>query len=127
MKVTTDIDTDTFPLHRPDFTNTEPAVDLGPHPQWADPKKIVAMDPLGHLAPFLFADTIKNDKGTATLVNLRSTRHLCGPTTECLIVDIRPTIAITRAHMKVSLAISIPTNQELDLIPMLSFPILRTV
>jgi hypothetical protein len=33
--------------HRPDFTNTEPAANIGPFPQWADPKKIVAMDPLG--------------------------------------------------------------------------------
>ncbi|TVY85186.1 Uracil-regulated protein [Lachnellula suecica] len=47
--------------HRPDFTNTEPAANIGPFPQWADKKKIVSMDPL---------------------------------------VDIRPTIAITRAHMK---------------------------
>jgi GTP cyclohydrolase II len=63
--------------HKADFTNTEPAANIGPFPQWADPKKIVAMDPFGHLAPWLFKDTIaKND------------------------VEIRPTIAITRAHMK---------------------------
>lgn len=37
------LDTD----HRPDFTNTEPAANIGPFPQWSDPKKIVAMDPLG--------------------------------------------------------------------------------
>ncbi|EAQ86547.1 conserved hypothetical protein [Chaetomium globosum CBS 148.51] len=55
--------------HRPDFTNTEPAVNIGPFPQWGDEKKIVAMDPWGHLA---------ND----------------------VIVDLRPTIAITKAHMK---------------------------
>jgi len=65
--------------HRPDFTNTEPAVNIGPFPQWSDPKKIVSMDPLGHLAPWLFKDLIVNDG-----------------------VDIRPTIAITRAHMKIS-------------------------
>ena len=35
------------------------------------------MDPLGHLAPWLFRDIIKNEN-----------------------VDIRPTIAITKAHMK---------------------------
>ncbi|ORY72037.1 GTP cyclohydrolase N terminal-domain-containing protein [Pseudomassariella vexata] len=63
--------------HKPDFTNTEPAANIGPFPQWGDPKKIVAMDPWGHLAPWLFADTIKNEN-----------------------VDIRPTIAITKAHMK---------------------------
>lgn len=63
--------------HRPDFTNTEPAVNIGPFPQWGDPKKIVAMDPWGHLAPQLFKDTIEGQN-----------------------VDIRPTIAITKAHMK---------------------------
>ncbi|KAK8017642.1 Uracil-regulated protein 1 [Apiospora rasikravindrae] len=63
--------------HMPDFTNTEPAANIGPFPQWGDKKKIVAMDPWGHLAPWLFADTIKNEN-----------------------VDIRPTIAITKAHMK---------------------------
>ncbi|CZT21609.1 probable bifunctional GTP cyclohydrolase II/3, 4-dihydroxy-2butanone-4-phosphate synthase [Ramularia collo-cygni] len=68
------IDTD----HKPDFTNTEPAVTLGPFPSWHDPKKIVAMDPLGHLAPWMFKDYIKDEN-----------------------VEIRPTIAITKAHMKI--------------------------
>ncbi|KAI9795543.1 MAG: Uracil-regulated protein 1 [Candelina submexicana] len=63
--------------HRPDFTDTEPAASLGPFPQWADSKKIVSMDPLGHLAPWLFRDFIEKEN-----------------------VDIRPTIAITKAHMK---------------------------
>ncbi|KAM5342755.1 hypothetical protein ACJ41O_013721 [Fusarium nematophilum] len=63
--------------HRPDFTNTEPAANIGPFPQWGDHEKIVAMDPWGHLAPWLFKDTIEKDN-----------------------VDIRPTIAITKAHMK---------------------------
>lgn len=63
--------------HRPDFTDTEPAVDIGPFPQWSDPKKIVSMDPLGHLAPWIFKDIITQEN-----------------------VDIRPTIAITKAHMK---------------------------
>lgn len=62
--------------HKPDFTNTEPAVNIGPFPQWSDPKKIVAMDPFGHLAPWLYKDYIDND------------------------IEIRPTIAITKAHMK---------------------------
>jgi GTP cyclohydrolase II len=63
--------------HKPDFTNTEPAVTIGPFPQWSDPKKIVSMDPLGHLAPWLFKHYIDEEN-----------------------VEIRPTIAITRAHMK---------------------------
>ncbi len=63
--------------HKPDFTNTDPAVTLGPFPQWADPNKIVSMDPLGHLAPWLFSKLIREEN-----------------------VHIRPTIAITKAHMK---------------------------
>ncbi|TDZ28606.1 Uracil-regulated protein 1 [Colletotrichum spinosum] len=66
--------------HRPDFTNTEPAANIGPFPQWGDPKKIVAMDPWGHLSPWLFRDIIEGNN-----------------------VDIRPTIAITKAHMKAEL------------------------
>jgi hypothetical protein len=52
-------------------------VNIGPFPQWADPKKIVAMDPLGHLAPWLFRDLMNEQN-----------------------IDVRPTIAITKAHMK---------------------------
>lgn len=46
---------------RPDFTNTEPTATIGPFPQWGDPKKIVAMDPWGHLAPWLFKDMIEKE------------------------------------------------------------------
>lgn len=63
--------------HRPDFTNTQPAVDIGPFPAWGDKEKIVAMDPFGHLAPWEYKSAIK-DEG----------------------IDIRPTIAVTRAHMR---------------------------
>ncbi|KAL7794973.1 GTP cyclohydrolase [Trichoderma ceciliae] len=63
--------------HRPDFTNTEPAANIGPFPQWGDKKKIVAMDPWGHLVPWTFKDIIEKEN-----------------------VDARPTIAITKAHMK---------------------------
>lgn len=63
--------------HKPDFTNSDPAVTIGPFAQWQDPKKIVSMDPLGHLAPWLFSDIIRD-------------QH----------VHIRPTIAVTKAHMK---------------------------
>ncbi|KAK5706754.1 Uracil-regulated protein 1 [Elasticomyces elasticus] len=64
--------------HKPDYTNTEPAAPLGPFPSWGDRKKIVAMDPYGHMAPWLYTDIIRDQD-----------------------VEIRPTIAITRAHMKV--------------------------
>ncbi|KAF2404560.1 GTP cyclohydrolase-like protein II [Trichodelitschia bisporula] len=68
-----DLDAD----HKPDFTNTEPAAKIGPFPQWGDPKKIVAMDPYGHLAPWLYKDFISKEG-----------------------IEVRPTIAITKAHMK---------------------------
>jgi len=64
--------------HKPDFTNTEPAATIGPFPDvWGDPKKIVSMDPFGHLAPWLYKGIIDSEN-----------------------IEIRPTIAITRAHMK---------------------------
>jgi GTP cyclohydrolase II len=61
--------------HRPDFTDTAPAEAIGPHPQWADPKKIVSLDPCGHMVATAFAEQIAAG------------------------VDIRPTIAITKAHI----------------------------
>jgi len=63
--------------HKPDFTNTEPAANIGPFPAWHDPKKIVAMDPFGHMAPWLYKNIITEEN-----------------------VEIRPTIAVTRAHMR---------------------------
>jgi GTP cyclohydrolase II len=64
-------------LHKPDLTNTAPAVAIGPHPQWADPSRIVSLDPFGHLVGDVFTDEL-----TAGM-------------------DIRPTIAITKARLTV--------------------------
>ena len=64
-------------LHRPDLTDTAPAVAIGPHPQWADPARIVALDPYGHVVGEAFA------------------RELAAGW------DIRPTIAVTRARLSV--------------------------
>lgn len=61
--------------HKPDLTNTAPAEAVGPHPQWADPDKIVSMDPWGHMVANAFANEIAAG------------------------ADIRPTIAITKAHI----------------------------
>ena len=36
------------PDHKPDYHDTQPAVSLGPFPQWSDPAKIVTFDPWGH-------------------------------------------------------------------------------
>ncbi|RMZ15125.1 hypothetical protein D0860_01772 [Hortaea werneckii] len=63
--------------HKPDFTNTEPAAKLGPFASWGDPRKIVAMDPFGHLAPWLYKDHMQNEG-----------------------LEIRPSIAVTKAHMR---------------------------
>ena len=41
--------------HRPDLADTEPSVRLGPFAQWAEPGKIVSLDPWGHLVGEAFA------------------------------------------------------------------------
>jgi GTP cyclohydrolase II len=63
------------PIRRPDLTNTHPAATVGPFPQWSDPRRIVSIDPWGHLAAETFAAEIAEG------------------------VDIRPSIAITRARL----------------------------
>lgn len=65
------------PTHKPDFTNTLPSVDIGPFPQWGDAEKIVSLDPFGHIVASVFEKHLKNG------------------------LDIRPSIAITKAHMRV--------------------------
>lgn len=61
--------------HIADLTNTAPADPIGPHPQWSDPTTIVSLDPWGHLVGQAFAAEIARG------------------------VDVRPTIAVTRAHI----------------------------
>jgi GTP cyclohydrolase II len=61
--------------HRPDLTDTAPAALIGPRLHWADPGKIVSLDPYGHLVGEVFADAIARG------------------------IDARPTIAITRARI----------------------------
>ncbi len=63
------------PLQRPDLTNTHPVAEIGPHPQWAEPDRIVSLDPWGHLVSGVFADAIGEG------------------------VDVRPSIAITRSRL----------------------------
>ncbi|GAA5945701.1 hypothetical protein JCM1841_003592 [Sporobolomyces salmonicolor] len=64
------------PNHKPDYTNTEPPVDIPHNPAWDDKHKIVSLDPYGHLVPQVFKSFL--DAG----------------------IDARPTISITRAHIK---------------------------
>lgn len=61
--------------HRADLTNTSPTTPIGPHPQWGDPHKIVSLDPWGAMVGEAFADHIAQG------------------------YDIRPTIAVTQAHV----------------------------
>lgn len=61
--------------HKPDLTNTAPVIKIGPHPSWFDPTKIVALDPWGAEVANVFSQELKQG------------------------LDIRPTIAITQAHL----------------------------
>ncbi|MBV9078400.1 MAG: GTP cyclohydrolase II [Methylobacteriaceae bacterium] len=63
------------PLSRPDLRNTEPVTRIGPHPAWAEPDRIVSLDPFGHLVGEVFAREIETG------------------------LDIRPTIAVTKARL----------------------------
>jgi GTP cyclohydrolase II len=63
------------PIRRPDLTNTFPAATIGPFPQWSEPNRIVALDPWGHLVAENFGKEIAEG------------------------VDIRPSIAVTRARL----------------------------
>lgn len=65
------------PQHRPDLENTQSPVKIGPYPQWMDPTKIVSLDPWG-LDPQLGFKPLF-DKG----------------------YDIRPSIAVTQAHLQI--------------------------
>ncbi|MCA3595081.1 MAG: GTP cyclohydrolase II [Methylobacterium sp.] len=60
---------------RADFTNTEPVANIGPYPQWGEPGRIVSLDPFGH----------------------RVTEYYAREMAEGL--DLRPTIAITKARL----------------------------
>ena len=61
--------------HRADLTNTAPAEAIGPHPAWFDPSKIVSLDPFGAVAGDVYGSLYEQG------------------------YDIRPTIAITKAHI----------------------------
>jgi GTP cyclohydrolase II len=66
------------PIARPDFTNTAPVVEVGPHPQWFEPGRIVSLDPWGHRVHADFRAEIAEG------------------------LDIRPTIAVTRARLTIA-------------------------
>ncbi|MFQ4141680.1 GTP cyclohydrolase II [Chlorogloeopsis sp. ULAP02] len=68
--------------HRADLTNTSPVEHIGPHSSWFDPDKIVSLDPFGAIVGEVFTSYYEQE------------------------YDIRPTIAITKAH------INMPELQE---------------
>ncbi len=61
--------------HKPDLTNTMPSDPLGPYPAWGDADRIVSMDPFGAIVADVFRAEIAAG------------------------VDVRPTIAVTKAHI----------------------------
>jgi GTP cyclohydrolase II len=63
------------PVARPDLKDTGPVIEIGPHPQWAGAGRIVSLDPWGHRVAEDFRAEIEGG------------------------VDIRPTIAVTRARL----------------------------
>ncbi len=64
------------PLRKPDLTNTSPTHVIGPFSSWFDPTKIVSLDPFGALVSEVFQPYFEQG------------------------YDIRPTIAVTRAHIQ---------------------------
>ena len=65
------------PIVRPDLTNTAPVVEIGPFQQWLDPKRIISLDPWGHRVAQDFTKEIGDG------------------------IDIRPTIAVTKARLTI--------------------------
>jgi GTP cyclohydrolase II len=63
--------------HKADLTNTMPTNDVGPYPAWFGSEKIVSIDPFGAIVAKVFQEDLA--AGT----------------------DIRPTIAVTKAHIDV--------------------------
>jgi hypothetical protein len=63
------------PDYLPNLKLTSPVFKIGPHPSWSDPRKMAAMDPFGHMTTTVYGDWL--EKGW----------------------DIRPTIAVTKAHI----------------------------
>jgi GTP cyclohydrolase II len=61
--------------HRADLTNTAPTDAVGPYPVWGDAHKMVSIDPWGASVQTVYADYLERG------------------------YDIRPTIAVTKAHI----------------------------
>lgn len=62
--------------YKPDLTDTMPTDAIGPHAQWFDPRRIVSIDPFGHVVADAFHSYFEQG------------------------YDIRPTIAVTKANIQ---------------------------
>jgi GTP cyclohydrolase II len=65
------------PIHKADLTNTTPTAAIGPFRQWAEPERIVSLDPYGHVVAEAFAELLAEG------------------------IEVRPTIAVTKARISV--------------------------
>lgn len=77
------------PFHRPDLTNTTPVTAIGPNDSWFDPDKMVSVDPWGASVADVFSDELKSG------------------------LDIRPTIAVTKAHIRMPEVVTAIQNGRL--------------
>ncbi|RZL76541.1 MAG: GTP cyclohydrolase II [Rhodococcus sp. (in: high G+C Gram-positive bacteria)] len=75
--------------HKADLTNTAPTDAIGPYPQWSEPGKIVSLDPWGAIVSEVFAAEL-------------AAGH-----------DIRPSIAVTKAHVMLPEVIEAVQNGRL--------------
>jgi len=65
------------PEYRADLSDTSPTNIIGPYPQWSQPGRIVSLDPYGAVVSDVFKDRLAEG------------------------FDIRPSIAITKAHLDI--------------------------
>ncbi len=77
--------------HKADLTNTSPTEQIGPYPSWFEPDKIVSLDPFGAIVDQVF--TSYYEQG----------------------YDIRPTIAITKAHINMPELLACVTKGRLQI------------
>ena len=80
------------PKYKPNLHNTQPAFHIPPNPNWygtKDYKSIVTIDPWGHMIKDAFSDSLAQG------------------------IDIRPTIAVTKAHIDIPEIMHMVKNGEL--------------
>jgi len=64
------------PTRKLDYNDTEPPASIPPNPVWVDKTKVVSFDPWGHLVSTVFSEETQEGR------------------------DVRPSIAVTKAHLK---------------------------